>query len=123
MSAAREELGLPEPIARSNEGLGDSSEKSVVEDALANLLGAPFDKVSITMPAALKARIAARAADTNFSAYVSEVLAREERRLALIDFLDYMDDLYGPPSAEDEARLDQKLEAMWAKYEAYQSGQ
>ncbi len=44
------------------------------------------------MPAALKARIAARVADTNFSAYVSEVLAREERRLALIDFLDYMDD-------------------------------
>jgi len=29
------------------------------------------------MPAALKARIAARVADTNFSAYVSEVLARE----------------------------------------------
>lgn len=100
-----------------------SAPDSAVEDAFVNLLAGPFDKVSITMPAALKARIAARAADTNFSAYVSEVLAREERRLALIDFLDYMDDLYGPPSAEDEARLDKKLEAMWAKYEAYQSGQ
>jgi len=83
-----------------------SAPDSAVEDAFVNLLAGPFDKVSITMPAALKARIAARAADTNFSAYVSEVLAREERRLALIDFLDYMDDLYGPPSAEDEARLD-----------------
>lgn len=103
---------------------GDATEAdSAVESAFVNLLAGPFDKVSITMPAALKARIAARAADTNFSAYVSEVLAREERRLSLIDFLDYMDDLYGPPSAEDEARLDKKLEAMWAKYEAYQSGQ
>jgi len=55
------------------------------------------------MPAALKTRIAARAADTNFSAYVSEVLAREERRLALIDFRDYMDDLYGPPTDEEMA--------------------
>jgi len=107
----------PEPPAEA------SAPGSAVEDAFVNLLAGPFDKVSITMPAALKARIAARAADTNFSAYVSEVLAREERRLALIDFLDYMDDLYGPPSAEDEARLDKKLEAMWAKYEAYQSGQ
>ncbi len=107
----------PEPAAEA------SAPGSAVEDAFVNLLAGPFDKVSITMPAALKARIAARAADTNFSAYVSEVLAREERRLALIDFLDYMDDLYGPPSAEDEARLDKKLEAMWAKYEAYQSGQ
>lgn len=106
------------------EPAGDPPEEtSHVEDAFVNLLAGPFDKVSITMPAALKARIAARAADTNFSAYVSEVLAREERRLALIDFLDYMDDLYGPPSAEDEARLDKKLEAMWAKYEAYPSGQ
>lgn len=100
-----------------------SQTDSPVTDTFENLLAGPFDKVSITMPAALKARIAARAADTNFSAYVSEVLAREERRLALIDFLDYMDDLYGPPSAEDEARLDRKLEAMWARYEAYQSGQ
>jgi len=58
------------------------------------------------MPAALKARIAARVADTNFSAYVSEVLAREERRLALIDFLDYMDDLYGPPTDEEMAEAD-----------------
>ena len=70
------------------------------------------------MPAALKARIAARAADTNFSAYVSEVLAREERRLALIDFLDYMDDLYGPPTDEEMAEADRRWEDMWERHES-----
>jgi len=91
---------------------------SAVEDAFVNLLAGPFDKVSITMPAALKARIAARAADTNFSAYVSEVLAREERRLALIDFLDYMDDLYGPPTDEEMAEADRRWEEMWERHES-----
>jgi hypothetical protein len=54
---------------------------------------------------------------------VSEVLAREERRRALIDFLDYMDEKYGPPSEEDMAKVDKKLEAMWQKYEDYLSAQ
>ena len=91
---------------------------SAVEDALVDLLAGPFDKVSVTMPAALKARIAARVADTNFSAYVSEVLAREERRLALIDFLDYMDDLYGPPTDEEMAEADRRWEEMWERHES-----
>lgn len=99
---------------------------SAIESALTDLLAAPFDKVSITMPAALKARIAARVADSpdvNFSSYVTEVLAREVRRLALVDFLDYMDELYGPPSDEDFAETDRRLEEMWEKYDAYQSAQ
>jgi len=94
---------------------------SPIESALADLLAAPFDKVSITMPAALKSRITHRVAqspDANFSSYVTEVLAREERRRALVEFLDYMDDLYGPPSAEDIAEADRRWEKMWEKYES-----
>ena len=110
----------PEPA--STEGLTDE-QKSFAEQALANLLTGPFDKVSITMPAALKQRIAARAVDMNFSAYVTEVLEREERRRSLVDFLDYMDELYGPPTDEEMARTDKKIEEMWARYEDYLSRQ
>lgn len=106
----------------STEGLTEE-QKSFAEQALANLLTGPFDKVSITMPAALKQRIAARAVDMNFSAYVTEVLEREERRRSLVDFLDYMDELYGPPSEELMERVDKKIEAMWARYEDYLSRQ
>ena len=112
-----------EPLPNASPDPHDSEDDSAVEHALIDLLAGPFDKVSITIPASLKARVAARASDTNFSSYVSEVLAREERRLALIDFLDYMDEKYGPPSDEDMARVDKKLEAMWQKYEDYLSAQ
>ena len=113
--------GVPGSDA-SAEGLTEE-QKSFAEQALANLLTGPFDKVSITMPAALKQRIAARAVDMNFSAYVTEVLEREERRRSLVDFLDYMDELYGPPSEELMERVDKKIEAMWARYEDYLSRQ
>ena len=98
-------------------------QESSVEKALVNLLAGPFDKVSITMPAALREHIAARAVDMNFSAYVTEVLERDERRRSLVDFLDYMDELYGPPTDEEMARTDKKIEEMWARYEAYLSSQ
>ena len=117
--------GAPEqevPEHASTEGLTEE-QKSFAEQALANLLTGPFDKVSITMPAALKQRIAARAVDMNFSAYVTEVLEREERRRSLVDFLDYMDELYGPPTDEEMARTDKKIEEMWARYEDYLSRQ
>ena len=117
--------GAPEqeaPERASTEGLTEE-QKSFAEQALANLLTGPFDKVSITMPAALKRRIAARAVDMNFSAYVTEVLEREERRRSLVDFLDYMDELYGPPTDEEMARTDKKIEEMWARYEDYLSSQ
>lgn len=93
-------------------------DRSPVEAINADLVSAPFDKVSITMPAALKARIAERAVDTNFSAYVTEVLAREERRLALIEFLESMDELYGPPSDEQVAEADRRWEDMWERHES-----
>ncbi|MDA2989036.1 MAG: hypothetical protein O2815_08175 [Actinomycetota bacterium] len=112
------EQHTPEPV----EGLTEE-QQSFAEQALANLLTGPFDKVSITMPAALKQRIAARAVDMNFSAYVTEVLEREERRRSLVDFLDYMDELYGPPTDEEMARTDKKIEEMWARYEDYLSRQ
>ncbi len=112
-----------EPLPDAAPGLSESVEDSAVEHALIDLLAGPFDKVSITIPASLRAKVAARASDTNFSSYVSEILAREERRRALIDFLDYMDEKYGPPSDEDMARVDKKLEAMWQKYEDYLSAQ
>lgn len=98
-------------------------QESFAEKALANLLEGPYDKVSITMPKALRERIAARAVDMNFSAYVTEVLEREERRRSLKDFLDYMDELYGPPTEEEMARTDKKIEEMWERYEAYLSQQ
>lgn len=98
-------------------------QESFAEKALANLLEGPYDKVSITMPKALRERIAARAVDMNFSAYVTEVLEREERRRSLKDFLDYMDELYGPPTEEEMAKTDKKIEEMWARYEAYLSQQ
>ena len=91
---------------------------SVVERALADLLSGPFDKVSITMPAALKARIAERAVDTNVAAYVSEVLAREERRLALVDFLEEMDAMHGLPSSQAVAEADRRWEEMWTHHES-----
>ena len=98
-------------------------QESFAEKALANLLAGPYDKVSITMPKALRERIAARAVDMNFSAYVTEVLEREERRRSLKDFLNHMDELYGPPSEELMERVDKKIEAMWARYEDYLSQQ
>lgn len=94
---------------------------SHIESALTDLLAGPFDKVSITMPATLKSRIANRVAqspDVNFSSYVAEILAREERRLALVDFLDYMDELYGSPSQEELDEADRRWEEMWAKHES-----
>lgn len=112
-----------DPVPHDAPDSSGAESDSAVESALVDLLAGPFDKVSITIPAALRARVAARASDTNFSSYVSEVLAREERRRALIDFLDYMDEKYGPPSDEDMARVDKKLEAMWQKYEDYLSAQ
>lgn len=112
-----------DPVPHHEPDPAGTESDSAVESALVDLLSGPFDKVSITIPAALRARVAARASDTNFSSYVSEVLAREERRRALIDFLDYMDEKYGPPSDEDMARVDKKLEAMWQKYEDYLSAQ
>lgn len=112
-----------ESLPEASPSLSESEDDSSVENALIDLLAGPFDKVSITIPASLRAKVAARASDTNFSSYVSEVLAREERRRALIDFLDYMDEKYGPPSDEDMARVDKKLEAMWQKYEDYLSAQ
>ena len=101
----------------------DPNYGEAVEHTPIDLLAGPHDKVSITMPKALRARIAARAADTNFSSYVAEILAREERRLALVDFLDHMDAIFGPPSDEDMAETDRRLEAMWQKYAAHLSAQ
>lgn len=112
--------GVPQqeaPEHASTEGLTEE-QRSFAEQALANLLTGPFDKVSITMPAALKQRIAARAVDMNFSAYVTEVLEQEERRRSLIDFLDYMDELHGPPSEDEIAEADRRWEEMWEKYES-----
>jgi len=103
-----------EPVSKNVDSTGDFP----VEFALTDLLAGPFDKVSITIPASLKARVAARASDTNFSSYVSEVLAREERRRALIDFLDYMDEKYGPPSEEQLAEADRRWEEMWQRHES-----
>jgi hypothetical protein len=107
-----------EPLPDASPGLSESVEDSAVEHALIDLLAGPFDKVSITIPASLTAKVAARASDTNFSSYVSEVLAREERRRALIDFLDYMDEKYGPPSEEQLAEADRRWEEMWQRHES-----
>lgn len=94
----------------------EDAKYSPVEQALAGLLDAPFDKVSITMPSALRTRVAARAAGSTFSSYVSEVLAREERRLALVEFLDHMDELHGAPTPEEMAATDRRLEDMWSRH-------
>lgn len=91
---------------------------SDLEASLANLLEGPFDKVSVTMPSALRARIAAQAVDTNFSAYVSQILAREVRRLALVDFLDEMETIHGPTSAQDLAEADRRWEEMWSRHDS-----
>ncbi len=93
-------------------------QRSVVEDSLADLLGGPFDKVSVTIPAGLRARVAERASNSNFSSYVTDVLAQEERRLALIEFLDQLDEEYGPPTAEQLAKADLRWEEMWQRYES-----
>ena len=99
-------------------GAHDVGPDSSLEESLADLLTGPFDKVSITLPSALRLRVASRADERGLSAYVAEVLAREERRLALIDFLDRMDEKFGPPSDEDIALADKRWEEMWERHEA-----
>ncbi|MFM8895190.1 MAG: hypothetical protein ACKOE2_07410, partial [Actinomycetales bacterium] len=101
---------------------GDVGEPTgLAEQALVNLLAGPFDKVSITMPAVLRARTAARAADMNFSAYVTEILEREERRRSLIDFLDYLDEVHGLPSEAEIAEADRRWEVMWERLESFEA--
>jgi hypothetical protein len=95
-----------------------ANQSSVVEDALADLLAGPFDKVSITIPAGLRARVAERASQSNFSSYVTDILAQEEKRIALIEFLDQLDEEFGPPSAEQLAKADLRWEEMWQRYES-----
>jgi hypothetical protein len=82
------------------------------------LLAGPFDKVSITIPAGLRARVAERASQSNFSSYVTDILAQEEKRIALIEFLDQLDEEFGPPSAEQSATADLRWEEMWQRYES-----
>ena len=110
-----------EPLPPSSPDPEETVHNSAVEHALVDLLAGPFDKVSITIPASLRAKVAARASDTNFSSYVSEVLAREERRRALIDFLDYMDEKYGPPTEEQLAEADRRWEEMWQRHESFEA--
>ena len=95
-----------------------ANQSSFVEDALADLLAGPFDKVSITIPAGLRARVAERASQSNFSSYVTDILAQEEKRIALIEFLDQLDEEFGPPSAEQLATADLRWEEMWQRYES-----
>ena len=112
--AKRSPAPAPEP---------DSSSSSVLEDTCIDLLAGPFDKVSITIPSALRACIAERADERGLSAYVAEVLAREERRLRLIEFLDAMDEEFGPPTDEEMARTQRQLEDMWARFDTRSSAQ
>jgi len=74
--------------------------------------------VSITIPAGLRARVAERASQSNFSSYVTDILAQEEKRIALIEFLDQLDEEFGPPSAEQLATADLRWEEMWQRYES-----
>ncbi len=53
------------------------NQRSVVEDSLADLLGGPFDKVSVTIPAGLRARVAERASNSNFSSYARTCLHKK----------------------------------------------
>jgi hypothetical protein len=109
-------------VARSSESKkafeSPANQSSVVEDVLADLLAGPFDKVSITIPAGLRARVAERASQSNFSSYVTDILAQEEKRIALIEFLDQLDEEFGPPSAEQLAKADLRWEEMWQRYES-----
>jgi hypothetical protein len=86
-----------------------------VEHTPIDLLAGPHDKVSITMPKALRTRIAARASDTNFSSYVAEILAREERRQLALEFFSELDAEFGPPSPALDAWADTALEELWAQ--------
>jgi hypothetical protein len=74
--------------------------------------------VSITIPTGLRARVAERASQSNFSSYVTDILAQEEKRIALIEFLDQLDEEFGPPSAEQLATADLRWEEMWQRYES-----
>jgi len=89
-----------------------------LEESLGDLLDGPYDKVSVTIPSQLGARVAQRASRSHFSSYVTDVLAQEEKRLALIEFLDQLDEEYGPPTAEQLAKADLRWEEMWQRYES-----
>ena len=94
------------------------ADASAIEESLEDFLDGPYDKVSITIPAKLRARVAQRASRSNFSSYVTDVLAQEEKRLALIEFLDQLDAEYGPPTPEQLAKADLRWEEMWQRYES-----
>lgn len=104
--------------AQGSDGVGEPwpvspQDISLVEQALAGLLSGPYAKVSITIPQTLRDRLADRADDRGFSALVTDILAREERRMALRDFLDEMDEAYGPVTSEQLASAREGLEEMW----------
>ena len=93
----------------------DPTYGEAVEHTPIDLLAGPHDKVSITMPKALRARIAARAADTNFSSYVAEILAREERRQLALKFFSELDVEFGEAPSDLDSWVDTALEELWAQ--------
>ena len=94
------------------------ADASAIEESFGDLLDGPFDKVSVTIPSRLRARVAQRASQTNFSSYVTDVLAKEEKRLALIELLDQLDKEYGAPTTQQKALADLRWEEMWQRYES-----
>jgi hypothetical protein len=94
------------------------TQPSAFEESLGDLLEGPFDKVSVTIPSKLRVRVAKRASRSNFSSYVTDVLAQEEKRLVLIEFLDQLDEEYGPPTSEQLAKADLRWEEMWQRHES-----
>jgi len=96
-----------------------ANQSSVVEDALADLLAGPFDKVSITIPAGLRARVSGACFTIKLFPHTSPTyLPKKRKEFALIEFLDQLDEEFGPPSAEQLATADLRWEEMWQRYES-----
>lgn len=63
--------------------------------------GAPFAKVSVTMPEWLRDDIARKVGSRQFSSYVTYALIREAQQEALKEFLDEAIKQHGEPSEAD----------------------
>jgi len=63
--------------------------------------GAPFAKVSVTMPEWLRDDIAKKVGSRQFSSYVTYALIRESQQEALKEFLDEAMTQHGEPSEAD----------------------
>lgn len=97
----------------------DSGDQFAIGDSVRlDLLSGPRETITLNLPRALTLRLTARASEHGLSDFIAGVLAREERRLLLREWLDDMDGLHGSPTPAESADTDRRIEEMWARIDS-----